>query len=880
MHFKKMSQSNLIALITFLTVAIGFFIVTALTHTNVLLGGAIYAGDLPDQYLSFFQNLRSLPANHFSGLTYSFSNGLGGSMIGNWSYYLLSPFNLLIFLFPAKGLYAAVYIIIWIKLSLAGATFSWAAEKLFDFSHPLFAVTLGLCYALCGWNFRYFANLMWLDSICLLPLLVYFLHLMLTEHKGWLAYCLLLACALIFNYYTGYMICLFLIVFALTELIINFKSWKFALTGIVQFAVGSIISGLLSAWILLPTWLNLRSNKLTQADMNHPKLANTSSKILSQFFLGRFQINLPAVFISTFALLGFILYFCSSHISLRAKLVNCLVGIFLFGSLMAPNLYLLWHGGQNPVSFPYRFVFIIVFWMLFISAQAFSQDRFELKQVAIAAAILLSIYLVVLATRWKAGWQSKWFIAIGLLIIVLTWLLLNTKYRWTRILLVTLTGVELLANGVYMLKKAGLPVNSYANYVSYNQNFFHKLPKNSLNQRLGKNYLLNNDRGESFAFGYHGAEIFSSNNDHHLSDFYQQLGMNAYGYYYFYQTGTRATDALLGIKTFVNDNNADSDKQPELIRYGLRDDLTEEKIIHKNKRLTAYNLPSFPIGWAGPLADNISYQAGKVLDNQNEVLNAITQSKQSIFKSEPQSQIASRGCRIVSTANYQVQTKLTQNKNSHQIEFLWKGLQPKQIFYLVLPGNIMDYPSVRARYYHLKNKSSVQRLLINNQPVQLMPRGNQPIGVRADNNGQIKLLMQINPKLKKLKLQRPELFSYNASALNSKIKFANKHEWSASKLDNHELKGQITVKSGQALVTTIPAAAGWQAVVDGKKVPTAKCLGVFLAVKLKPGHHQVQLSYHLPGLKLGICLTLVGMLALGYLMFVYKKVKARKIIGL
>ncbi len=62
-----------------------------------------------------------------------FSNGLGGDMAGNIAYYVLSPLNFIVFLFPANKINIAVYVIILLKLGLMSGTFTWLILKWFNF---------------------------------------------------------------------------------------------------------------------------------------------------------------------------------------------------------------------------------------------------------------------------------------------------------------------------------------------------------------------------------------------------------------------------------------------------------------------------------------------------------------------------------------------------------------------------------------------------------------------------------------------------------------------------------------------------------------------------------------------------------------------------
>ena len=177
------------------------------------------------------------------------------------------------------------------------------------------------------------------------------------------------------------------------------------------------------------------------------------------------------------------------------------------------------------------------------------------------------------------------------------------------------------------LSRMGMKSNVYSSYITENQQLFNSLPASIKKQRIAKNYFLNNDRGESYAFDYKGVEIFSSNNDPRISALYANLGLSAYGYYYFYKTGTVVTDAILNVGTFINSSLASQSISPEYISYGLRDDLKNNRVLLRRKQYTVYQTQSLPIAFAGNLSNNLKFKQDNPIYNQNLVLNSLTETR-------------------------------------------------------------------------------------------------------------------------------------------------------------------------------------------------------------------------------------------------------------
>ena len=248
---KKDKKILKLSLISCLTTIVLFFLLSTFTDCNPIFGGVLYGGDLPNQYLSFFQYYRHLVLGNWASAGYTFSNGLGGDMAGNIAYYVLSPLNFIVFLFPANKINIAVYVIILLKLGLMSGTFTWLILKWFNFKYQAYAIFLGIAYSLSGYSVAYAGNVMWFDGLILLPLITYALVRGIKTNK-WLAYSILLACAIIFNYYIGYMIAIFLVLYFFWRL-----TWPQQVQPRWQifkrFVYGSLTAGALSAWLLLPT---------------------------------------------------------------------------------------------------------------------------------------------------------------------------------------------------------------------------------------------------------------------------------------------------------------------------------------------------------------------------------------------------------------------------------------------------------------------------------------------------------------------------------------------------------------------------------------------------------------------------------------------------
>lgn len=173
-------------------------------------GDSVYLrSDMYHQYAPFFSNLWDKIRNGGS-LQYSWDIGMGSNFLALYGYYLSSPINWFIALslkesFRDYGLYNND------KIALSSFTFTYYLCK-HRGKISITAAIFGLFYALSGFTTAYSWNIMWLDSVVLLPLIVLGLERLVKEHKG-LLYTITLGLAILSNYYIAIMICLSMVIY-------------------------------------------------------------------------------------------------------------------------------------------------------------------------------------------------------------------------------------------------------------------------------------------------------------------------------------------------------------------------------------------------------------------------------------------------------------------------------------------------------------------------------------------------------------------------------------------------------------------------------------------------------------------------------------------
>ncbi len=360
--------------------------------------------DLGEQYSDFLVFFRT---SSLAEKVYSFSKGFGGETLGLTAYYLLSPFNLLTYLFSPAQIESAVVLILYAKFGAIACCAYFYFSRRGEPGAPAFA----LAYALCPFFVMYFFNILWLDGFALLPLLAWGCEQVLEKGKTRFftaVYC----CALLTNYYIAYMASLFILLY-----FFFYGGAKLALpakallrrAGAMARAVG--IAACLTAPILLPALRQLQNGKLANAAsatwqggrMFNPLLA------LAGVFSGTFLYEtVPFLFFTMGTLLLLLAFFASRAYPLRLKLGAAALWGFLCLSLYWRPLYLLWHGMQMPEGFPYRFYFVYYFFLLWLCQKGLAGlTALHQKGFALAAAAALAACAgLYFATRASLPWGA------------------------------------------------------------------------------------------------------------------------------------------------------------------------------------------------------------------------------------------------------------------------------------------------------------------------------------------------------------------------------------------------------------------------------------------------------------------------------------------
>ena len=821
---------------------------------NMIFKETIFISDMQGQYISLFNYFK----NNFGSLNsmfYSFSKGIGGSMIGTYSYYLSSPLNWIVCLFSQSNLNIALIIILFIKIGLSGLFMYLFLKNTVLKCSKIHLLIFSSCYALMSYNIAYYFHIMWLDCVYLLPLIMLGIYKIVNKKSG-LLYGITLFIAIFCNYYIGYMICIFSCLFLIYQIFLKYK-WKSdkkeILKILIRFIIISLLSALLTAVLIIPTLLELL-NSVKNNNLNifsNITISFDILKIIQNMIFVDYGIdnilnnNMPLIYCGIINFILVLFYFFNSKINKKEKFLSLsLLFVFLI-SFSVNILNYAWHGFNIPLCFNFRYSFIYVFLCIYLACQSFTKAKYIKKYsyyIVFIIIELLTLYSIIFVKNYYIYIN----LVISLLYLLIIYLLNHYKdkklLKQFNIILIFLVIAELLTNSYLTIR--GYSIYSNKEYKDNLKVIGTEL--NKIKDDESSFYRIENTYKythlDSFLFDIHNASTFLSTLESNSHSFMNNIGVNNLVNSYKYSIGNnKFLDSIFGIKYFITttekyENYQKKDKfsfsKFPSILYDLdkRDYYIFENPYNLNLGFTISNNS---LDFVTKLKEN------KVMDHlnfQNVVAATMMKSDYKIFKELPYTKIG------VDEYEFEIL-----NDSDIYISFYADFEYEDDTLNIYIDGNL---------YQSLNNQNYSTIILKNNYEV-----GNK-IKVKLIKSKNFPLENDIHP------------YYFDEEIFEKFYKEASANQLNITSFKDTNIKGKITsTKDKNILFTTIPYDKGWSVKVDGKKVKTLKLYDSFLGVKLEEGEHEIEFSYFPPGLKIGTIVSMISLVMfIAYFKFENKKI--------
>ena len=812
--------------------------------------------DLGQQYVDFFSYYQDTLLHHPEQFFYSFSKSIGGEMVSLWAYYLLSPFNLLFLLIPRSAIAMGVSLLIFLKLVSCTVSFAVLLDVKFkqrNWTTLLFALSYGFMSYLSANQF----NVMWLDALIGLPLIILGVDALLKKRNP-LYYVFPLSLTILSNYYTGYMICLFLgLYFPYAYLMTNDSfSWKSFIKQFGRFIFYSVLSVGLIMVILLPTFYSLLGSKGTATTIAWSLKSEYNPLLMaSKLFIGSFdfhemQKGYPNIFVGSLAMFSFLCYFKEKKIALSQRLYALFITVIILISFNIEMFDKLWHAGQLPNWYSYRFSFLFSFWMVFLGYQwALKKTAVGIRETFVYFFLVLgaSIGFILFPQDYLQGWQIA--LGFGLSMgILYSLILIGRGKRAHQKFLISFVVIELLLNSIITLSRLGYVMNSeFTAYQSSLQNWSTVLrPAENEFYRSEKTMLRS--KNDSLQVPTYGVSHFSSTFEKETEKFFDAIGVRQGTAYVNYSNGTLLTDALLGIKnTFIETTDATYNERWE--RKDLEDLPTiasfDEGHIVTNPNTLSIAYPMKAI------LKSMKVPTNHPITMQNQLANALsgTTSPKNIFTR------VSYETTFENISGSPVVYQRIQLKDNTQVGTITLTFTPEtdDPIYLELAGTMGEEDL---------------EMTLNGEPYAFYPVQSKPVllSVAKNQKGQPQTL-RITVKDDGFEFSKLNLYSLNTSLLNERLEQTKAQELKLETFSATHFSGTMDVFEDSTVLTTIPYSTGWKVWVDGQEVETYKILDSLLGYTISKGTHRIEYRYTTPFLLEGSLVSLASLLLLSLILY-------------
>lgn len=774
------------------------------------------------QYVDYFAFLKDALTGKAS-FGYSFSKSLGGSLIALFGYYLGCPLNIFVVFFSKAQLPLFIFILTTVKLGLAGVTAEYFFCRRFPALSRGIQILIAISYGLMQYAMIQLSNIMWLDGVILLPLLLWAVYKFVTENKkSGLFLAVLFSIAI--NWYTGYMTGLFAVLYFVYEkfLLVDWKqkgAVKGAFADLVRFGFIMVCGVLGSCFIFYPIVKGLQNGKQAfSLDIFTPYVNGSFLDIFRGFAFGS-VIPVVALYCSLLFFGFFIYYFLCRGIRVKEKILSLISVIIMFVCCWFVPFECIWSGMRYAGSYRYRYSFVVVFLILFLAAKG--AEKYERKKDTwkMAGIFVCGTLLFLFFYRTNKYDQKGIIITIIFLALYAALFLFARYQKAVRIIIPFIFAAELVLNGVMTFHKQYLlndDISKYQDYVTQSQkqladikdsekSAFYRM--DTLQKRYDEKSRCSAFLNESMVYGYHGINHYSSTFDTGTGEMINKIGYSTETDLSIMSESILPADSLFGIKYLLSKETVPGYKKvPAIPEFN-------GKAVYYNPYALNVGMQAADTVYKSPKSDN-------PFEYQNQLFSDILGRKVELYKkAEPSISIQD------DTLNFHIPST---GKNDLLYGYVQSKIQDLKLY--VDDKYRCDYAAWLS-YKIFNAGTGSQEHTISFSQYTGTEKEMTPYFYYLDQD----LFDEIIQELK-MKQMTTEIF------------------------EDGYVKGSYRAAEKGNLLFSIPYDKGWSAKVNGKAVTIKRAADALMAVPVKVGQNEIELNYHVPGLKSGILLSAAGIL--------------------
>ena len=807
--------------------------------------------DSVHQYLPFMAEQKYKLTNEGS-LFYTWNIAMGSNFVSLSAYYLNSPFNYLLLLFDKSNLIWGINIIIVLKICLCALTMAYyLSNKGGKKKRDIYIIALSVSYALSNYVVGYSWNMMWMDCLIALPLLMLGFERLMRDRDPKL-YTIALFYCLYCNYYIGFMICVFMVLWFFVYSHPGIKA--FFMDG-VRFALYSLLGGGMAMFTLLPAYFGIMSTASGKMALPPWEWYGSIIDILKQqMFLTKTITNQTYdgganLYCGMLAVFTFFVYITEFKDRPFEKIRKLLVLVFLMISCNNKLLNYLWHGFHDQYGIPNRFTFLFIFLLLDIAYDVLSDIKNIKPANVFAGGILTTAYIGIC---WKQSDISDIVVICSLIMVIIyvVWCGLRsngTIKKFVFSLVLTLVCcVELIVNGTFGFLENGIS----------------KIPGkyDTTGEIAVANEEIKTMAREDNA-GFYRAELMDSTVLDEVT--WHQLpsigtfcstvlgdmvaAMGKLGFYtganeFLYMGYTPFTNSIFNVRYLLyregDFNNYDYNYGKTIDGVGIYENpyplslgfVVNDDILDWNLKLYRYdiaqnNLAAIMTG-QGDMFKNVKYPL--MVDSDDGRL-YVTGTRVS-FSPDKDGKVSFSASFFAERAgDYYLNCR---------------GSYLKKLTFYV-NGEMLTADRYQGQMFHLGNLDNGDYITIEFEYSQ----------AEADKEYNVSITTSL----------------FNRDAYETVYDRLKENMLSVEKYEDGYIKGTVYIPQNKVLFTSVPYDEGWKIEVDGKNAEYVKVCDAFIAVPLEQGKHSIEMTYMPKGLMPGIGISIISIVFFAVLVFIKKK---------
>ncbi len=802
--------------------------------------------DLYHQYAPFFRELKR-KLGEGGSLFYSWNIGGGTNFWALSAYYLASPLNILIVLWPKNYIIEFITFMIVNKLALCSLSLTYYLNKKHDkhASGGYAAAFFGIFYALSGYMAAYNWNVMWLDCIWLFPLVLLGLERLVKENKG-LLYSFTLGLTILSNYYIAIMVSMGIACYCFFLLGTEKEMRRDFGVKLAKFAGYTVLALAFSAVFLIPYIAYFGMTASASGTFNW-EWARTYFSVFSM--MSRHLMNVqthtgldhwPNIYCGVAVFLFVPLYYLNKRISLREKIGYTLLLIFFYFSFASRTMDYIWHGFHIPNSLPCRQAFIYQVLLLTVCYRGLLglKDRSYRDLTFVMLAALIFTFLAEKLETDTAYYANYVFYVSAVFMILYTLLL----YAWRRgrvmkdvliILAIALAALETCID-TSITSVSTVSRTEYTNFDQAMQEILPMIKEDEGNDFYRVEKVTNRTKNDGAWLGYHTISTFSSVANANLTDFYKTIGLesstNAYG-----SLGqTPFTEMLLGVRYLVTQKELPAaDNLYTLYRMNTSkngrwtDQKTYTTYVYRNNYALPLGYMIDPNALAGWSDEGIT-----PLENQNQLAGLVA-GAYDLF--------------VDVTPDYTHEKKVTMTIPESGFYYAYSTKSgPKEVQ--------VTHTDFSKKFQNLNRSYTMDLSWCNAGDTVTFEN------VESDST----------------KLLDIRLYRFQDNLMEEIYSAFSANTMQVVSYDDTHVSAEIDVEVPGTLLTTIGNEAGWEAYVDGVKTEITEAKGAYISLPLSEGHHSIEFRYHVPYFAVSLVISIAAALAMIAIAVLSKLLEKRK----